>query len=281
MKVHIAALIFLLVYTSTCYTVAQDTELEIEGGVKIGDVTTTPEPGTIRWTGSDFEGWNGQKWISLTVGTLYEDAVTDYDNNSYKTVKIGSQVWMAENLRVAHYNDGTPITNITDSTSWADATTGAWCWYNNDSSLETPYGKLYNWYAVNNDTSLGLCPSGWHVASRAEIDSLFETINSAYFPDMDNTAGGEMKEQGYGHWAPPNFMATNASGFTGLPGGRRSSDLGNFDFDLLFTWGYWWTITEVNSDYAYIFGLENVSPVLLHGGGLIKRHGFTVRCIKD
>lgn len=175
MKTYIIKLIYMSCLASSTYSFGQEIQVEIEGAVTIGDATTDPAPGTIRWTGTDFEGWDGEEWISLTKGTIYEDPVLDYDNNSYKTIKIGSQIWMAENLRVAHYKDGSPITNITDSTSWADSEEGAWCWYENDISYETPYGKLYNFHAV--DTAIGLCPEGWHVPTLADIQDLFDFLN--------------------------------------------------------------------------------------------------------
>ncbi len=101
---------------------------------------------------------------------MLNKSITDIDGNLYKTVNIGNQQWMAENLKVTRYNDGTAIQNIPDNTKWSNLTTGAWTYYNNDGANNTKYGKLYNWYAVS-ETSNGnknVCPTGWHVPADAE-----------------------------------------------------------------------------------------------------------------
>ncbi len=138
--------------------------------------------------------------------------VWDYDGNAYDTVMIGTQVWLKENLRVTHYNNGDLIPNITGNTEWAATATGARCYYNNDSASYDPvYGVLYNWYAVSD--SRHLCPAGWHVSGNAEWQAAENYLGG------DVIAGGKMKEEGTLHWLSPNTGATNASRFTGLPGG--------------------------------------------------------------
>lgn len=171
-------------------------------------------------------------------GTIYDK--TDADNNgstgkmnyrgyTYKVVRIGTQWWMAENLRTTTYNDGTAIPNVKDSQEWMSLTTeetGAWCDYDNSSAIGAVYGKLYNWYAV---AAGNLAPPGWHVPSDDDWKQLemFLGLSQAeadtyglYRGSADNI-GGKLKEAGVQHWVAPNAGATNESGFTVLPGGYR------------------------------------------------------------
>jgi uncharacterized protein (TIGR02145 family) len=244
-------------------------KLEIEGAITIGNAEeTSPKPGTIRWTGTDLKGWNGTKWISLTTGIAFAREVTDIDGHVYPTIIIGTQEWMAENLRTSKYQDGSVIPLVTNNTSWSSLNNGAYCWYDNDNKYEHPYGKLYNWYTV--EDSKGLCPSGWHVPSHAEWTTLTDFLGGL------GTAGGLMKEGGSAHWDFPNTKATNASGFTGLPGGLRYT---GGSFGSLGTYGYWWSSIEVDSDAWY--------RVLDHITGECssqkndKTFGFSVRCVHD
>jgi uncharacterized protein (TIGR02145 family) len=131
----------------------------------------------------------------------------------YASIKIGSQVVMKKNLNVSHYRNGDRIPQVKGPDKWAALTTGAWCWYNNDSANGAVYGKLYNWYAVNDPR--GLAPEGWHIPSDAEWTTLTTFLGG------EGVAGGKMKERGITHWIYPNTDATNSSGFTGLPGGVR------------------------------------------------------------
>lgn len=193
--------------------------------------------------------------------------VTDIDGNVYHTVKIGTQTWMVENLKVTKYNDGSSIPNVTDNKAWNNITTPGYCWYNNDVVNKNIYGALYNWNAVNTGK---LCPLGWHVPSKTEWDKF----------DTDN-ADVQLKEIGTVHWKGPND-ATNETGFTALPGGER--DL-NGVFWYLGESGSWWSTTEMNPlGYDAIFseilnydqhGLGNGYPEKLGN------RGFSVRCIKD
>ena len=139
--------------------------------------------------------------------------VTDYDGNVYQTVKIGSQIWMVGNLKVAHYNNGDSIPNVTDQNTWNGLTTGVLCACNNDQSNVKTYGYLYNYYVISDPR--GICPSGWHVPSLAEWQTLSQSCGG------DAMAGGALKETGTTHWDAPNTGATNSSGFTALPGGGR------------------------------------------------------------
>jgi len=144
----------------------------------------------------------------LTYGT-----VVDRDGNEYKTIVIGTQTWMAENLRTTMYNDGSDIPLVTDNTEWSVLTTPAYCNYNNSTNLDTigTYGRLYNGYAVSKD----ICPTGWHVPNGDDWAILMQSLTSEEF------AGGKMKEAGTTHWYDPNYYANNESGFTALPAGWR------------------------------------------------------------
>jgi uncharacterized protein (TIGR02145 family) len=195
--------------------------------------------------------------------------VTDYDGNVYDTVVIGPQVWLKENLKVTHYSDGADIPNVADNTSWAALTTGARCYYANDSSAnDSVYGALYNWYAVNN--SGNICPEGWHASTYGEWTAA-ETFLGGI-----SVAGGKMKESGTLHWNNPNTGADNSSGFTGLPGGFRDQA---GTFQTIHENGLWWTSTGSGSSawslyFWYLFaGVDaNAAP---------KKFGMSVRCVKD
>lgn len=240
--------------------------LEIEGAIKIGiSEAASPAPGTIQWKHADLLVWNGSKWISLTKG----QALIDIDGNVYQTVKIGGKEWMAENLRTSKFRDGTSIPQITDNTLWANTTSSAWCWYNNDNPFEKPYGKLYNGYAVND--SRGLCPVGWDVPTNAEW-----TIMTDLFGGL-NFAGGPLKKEGTIHWESPNTGATNESGFYGLPGGSRFS---NGSFFLIRQFGFWWSGTEVDSEVAWFHGLL-YNDVIVNRNSFNKKYGLSVRCVKN
>lgn len=160
-------------------------------------------------------------------------------------VTICSQTWATRNLGVTTYSDGTVIPQVTDQTQWANLTTGAWCYYNNDPANDAVYGKLYNWYAaagIYDAASLAnpalrkkLAPTGWHVPTDAEWTTLTTCLGGI------TIAGGKMKETGTAHWQSPNQDATNSSGFTGLPGGYRFS-YGSFNF--IGNYGFWWSSSE-------------------------------------
>lgn len=134
---------------------------------------------------------------------LFSQTVTDIDGNSYNTVAIGGVEWMAENLNVSHYKNGDVIPQITDNTQWANATTGAWCYFNNSTANGTVYGKLYNFYAVTD--SRGLVPDGWEIPSEIVCASMF-TLFDANYPTnpFNNAVGIHLKEAGTTHWNAPN-----------------------------------------------------------------------------
>ncbi len=189
--------------------------------------------------------------------------------NTCEEIQIGSQIWMCKNLDVDHYRNGDPIPEVKDKNEWANLKTGAWCYYYNDPAMGAIYGKLYNWYAVN-DTR-GLAPDGWHVASDAEWTTLTSYLGG------ENVAGGKLKETGISHWQTPNTGATNESGFSALPGGWRDRGSGSF---YGVGGGSWWSATEDSSAYAWSRYL-NSHDADLYRYDLNMDYGFSVRCVRD
>lgn len=197
------------------------------------------------------------------------NTVTDYDGNVYKTVAIGTQIWMAENLKTTHYRKGEIIPGITDDTQWSNLTSDAFCNYNNNAKNAKKYGLLYNWYAAAD--SLNICPAGWHVPTVNEWKKL-----EAYLGGV-GLAGGKMKEAGTKHWMKPNTKADNSSGFTGLPGGFRNT---NGTFDAIGNNGQFWSSTMFSVTSAWHRNMYyNVGFVDNVYG--YKTDGFSVRCMKD
>lgn len=187
--------------------------------------------------------------------------VTDIDGNVYNAVTIGTQVWMASNLKTLRYNDGAMISN-------APAASGSYFFYNNNPDNKITYGALYNWYAVNTGK---LCPTGWHIPTDDEWTILTDFLGI-------DVAGGKLKEKGTTHWNAPNEGATNETGFTALPGGLRAY----FDgaYYTMGDVGNWWSSTAESTTHAWRRAMSydgtNVSPSYQR-----KENGFSVRCIKD
>ncbi len=223
-------------------------------------------------------------YATTSAGTFYGNKLTFYTTSSTggtggtgdTTVTIGTQVLMNKNLNVATYRNGDLIPQVTDSAQWSNLTTGAWCYYNNDPILGAIYGKLYNWYAINDPR--GLAPIGWHIPSATE----WETLNT--FLGGYGVSGGKLKEAGTVHWQSPNTGAANSSKFTALPGGARHS-IGSFQLKGYI--GYWWSSTQFSGSlswYRYLYYSYNYQPVGNYAWGPAgnpKGYGFSVRCIKD
>jgi uncharacterized protein (TIGR02145 family) len=195
--------------------------------------------------------------------------VTDIDGNSYKTVRIGDQIWMGENLKTTRYSDGTEIQIITDATTWNGLKTGAYCWYKNDGSLyRDTYGAIYNGYAAGNDM---ICPAGWHVPEKDDWLKLRE------FNGDSIKGGGKLKEAGTVHWLTPNKEADNSTNFTALPAGMRYFE-GSFASLSTFT-GIWSSTGTGTKDLWYMSLYYGDAAFTM--GHISKNHGFSVRCIKD
>jgi uncharacterized protein (TIGR02145 family) len=226
------------------------------------DLIASPATGLVIFntTTDGLEIKSSTGWISLKTSS---DAVF------LPTIVIGTQHWTEKNLEVVTYRNGDVIPQVTDATAWAALTTGAWCYYNNDVANGAIYGKLYNWYAVN-DTR-GLAPTGWHVPTDAEWTILTDKLGGA------SVAGGKMKSVGTTIWTTPNTSATNESGFSGFAGGSRG---GNGFFSSIGNFGYWWSSSEYNTTHAFIRYLN-------YGGGNAvsttgsKKGSYYVRCLRD
>lgn len=202
-------------------------------------------------------------------------------NAIIETVAICNQIWTTKNLDVTTYSDGTPIPQVTDPTAWANLTTGAWCYYNNDSANGATYGKLYNGYAVAgiyNATALNnvalrkqLAPIGYHIPNDFEWTTLTNCLGG------EAVAGGKMKEIGTLHWKSPNTAAINSSGFKGLPGGYRNM-VGTFG-NLIYNGG-WWS-SPYNDGILVGTHLLNYDNGIVNNYDQYKSSGYSVRCLKD
>jgi uncharacterized protein (TIGR02145 family) len=249
----------------------------------------TALPSGERYSGSFFEiGSLATWWTSTSVNTLFANRVKVQNSSidmgfpttrtkdvgmSVRLLKeyvvIGTQKWTNRNLNVSTYRNGVTIPQVTDLTTWAGLTTGAWCYYNNDPTTEATYGKLYNWYAVND--SRGLAPLGYHVPSDTEWTTLITYLGG------ELVAGGKMKETGISHWISPNAEGTNESAFTGLPSGQRQSPGA---FIGITSDCSWWSSSEYDATTAWSYALS-------YSGGFVDRYayekpsGFSIRLIKE
>jgi uncharacterized protein (TIGR02145 family) len=181
------------------------------------------------------------------------------------SVTLCDQTWMTKNLDVTTYRNGDPIPEVTNATQWANLTTGAWCYYNNDPAMGAIYGKLYNWYSVNDPRRLA--PTGWHVPSDAEWTTLTDCLGGVPI------AGGKMKAIGTTTWVTPNTAATNSSGWTGLPGGFRFN---TGSFHDVGTYGFWWSSSN-NAWSRHLFYTSGI----IYSSFFTKLYGFSFRCLKD
>jgi uncharacterized protein (TIGR02145 family) len=200
-----------------------------------------------------------------TYGTM-----TDQQGNSYKTIVIGNQEWMAENLKTSIYRNGESIaTNLTNA-EWENTINtqiGAWAFYNNDSQYDCPYGKLYNGYAVADPRHV--CPTGWHEPTETELSSLTNYLGGG------DIACGKMKSTGVHYWNSPNTFATNESGFSGLPGGHRKYN-GYYEIG---EYCYLWSPTDYDGWSWHLnlsYGSGSSMQYATH-----KYRGFSVRCLRD
>ncbi len=218
--------------------------------------------------------------------------VQDIDGNTYKTVQIGSQIWMAENLRVTKYNNGNAIPTGLNNTDWENTTSGAYAIYNNDNNMLEAYGALYNWYAVVD--ARGLCPAGWSVPSDAAFGQLVTYVTGKGFPNtnpsLPNGAGNALKScRQVGHhnsdcntsehprWdSDGTHSGFDEFGFSALPGGHRTNE----GFIYIGGFGNWWSHSESSATSAWFRFMSN-------GDGNVRRHstnkmlGFSVRCVRE
>jgi uncharacterized protein (TIGR02145 family) len=199
----------------------------------------------------------------------YTGTVTDYDNNVYGTVTIGTQIWMVANLKTTKYNDGTSIPLVTNGASWIALSTPGYCWYNNDITNKETYGAMYNYYVVDPAINGGknVCPVGWHVPTDDQWNSI----------SLATGAADKLKESGTAHWISPNTGATNETGFTALPAGNRGS---NGEFDGIGSSVSFWTSNEyeINSAWDRFISSSNSDVHRQYYG---KRNGISIRCLKN
>jgi uncharacterized protein (TIGR02145 family) len=198
-------------------------------------------------------------------------SVTDFDGNTYKTIKIGDQTWMAENLRVTHYRNGDGLPNIKDTTQWANQTEGAWCNYNNTEDLTAiaTYGRLYNWFVTQNPGNIA--PSGWRVADIIDWQILIDGLGG------DTIASRHLKENGILNWDGPND-ADNSSGFTALAGNWRYFK-GGYPV-APSNYGAFWTLSiysQLSAPFLYLYSRD----ANIYKGMNFKVIGYSIRCIKE
>lgn len=213
--------------------------------------------------------------------TVYGNGTTDIDNNNYTTVIIGNQEWMAENLKTIRFSNGDTITHLETSNDWIQSTSPAWCFYDNESNNNSEFGKLYNWYAVNDNRKI--CPTGWRLPS---INDYLQLIN---YIDSDgtlsgNNAGSKLKTKGNqnsnnGLWISDNSDATNAYSFSAKPSGKRNYQFGANFFTKYYNASFW-TSTESDANNAVYMSLYHDSQVI-DTVEINKSMGVCIRCIKN
>jgi uncharacterized protein (TIGR02145 family) len=201
--------------------------------------------------------------------TLSKMLLKDADGNYYRYVTIGSQVWMADNLKTTRFRDSSAIALVDGYSSWSNLITPGVCWYNNDEeSFKKSYGALYNWATVSSGK---LCPTGWHIPSDSEWKILVDRLGG------ETEAGGKLKETSTLNWKIPNTDATNETAFNALPGGSRSS---NGEFGNMNSYGNWWSSTSATGNVAYYrylyFGNGTATKSFIS-----QKYGLSVRCVKN
>lgn len=204
--------------------------------------------------------------VLLLLGFNTQAQVKAQDGKTYGTAKIGDQLWTTENLNVSTYRNGDIIPQVQDSVAWAYLTTGAWCYYENKTANGTKYGKLYNWYAVNDPR--GLAPEGWHVPTEEE---LMQLMNKFTADKMKSGSGWDEDVK------IKNNKDANSTGFSALPAGCRYENGRFVDIGLM---GIWWSSSEVDNSRShsrYLTKADYFSSSL----SADKKRGSSVRCIKD
>jgi uncharacterized protein (TIGR02145 family) len=222
---------------------------------------------------------NEEQFTTTNTGNI--GTVNDIDGNTYPTVIIGKQEWMAEDLRVTHYPNGDAIPHITDNTAWGNLkdnnTDDAYSFYNNDNTKD--YGVLYTYASAiadnwtrDNTSGQGICPNGWSLPTDTDWTTLTDYLGGS------SVAGGKMKETGTTYWKDPNTGATNSSGFTARPSGYRNTFNGSFN--NIGNFGYWWSSTGSTSTDAFYRNLNYINAIASRINNN-KSNGFCVRCIRD
>lgn len=207
--------------------------------------------------------------FSLISYSQSNETVTDIDGNVYKTVKIGNDTWMAENLAVTRYNDGTPILNIKNADGWIVNLEPAYRWYNNDSIKFKLLGALYNWYAIETQK---LCPKGWHVATDKDWSQL------VWLAGGDKIAGTKLRTTGTKLWSNSAYQGEDIFGFGALPAGFLHDFTGNSS--AKGEYASFWTADQYSRAFGWGRSIHISSPeVRRFNDG--KKGGFSVRCVKN
>jgi uncharacterized protein (TIGR02145 family) len=280
-------------YSVTCWgNVTADAGAAISARGACWSTSPNPTTANSKSTATAGTGQFSTSVTGLTMGTKYyircyatnstgtsygsqlsfTTLLTDVSGNIYHTVTIGTQVWMAENLKTSKFRDGKIISKVTDPASWANLTAGAYCSYDKSTADSIAYGNLYNWSAVHD--ARYLAPTGWHIPTKAEVLTLINYLGG------QSVAGDKLKESENLHWSGNYALATNSSSFTALPGGFISTKNGVYGFYNLGVIGQWWTSGEVDTNNAWSWSLDNsTSQAAINSGS--KQAGYSVRCIKD
>lgn len=209
------------------------------------------------------------RYLIILLLAACSSNVSDIDGNEYRTVRIGEQTWMAENLRTTRFRDGSPIPQVPDQAEWAALRSGAWASYDNNALNIGLYGILYNGFAVSD--ARGVCPDGWKLPSATDWSTLIAHLGG------DSEAGGKLKSTGTALWTKPNASATDESGFGGLPGGYRFR---NGMFDHLASGGYWWSSTAPTDSTLAYRALHYDYADVLNGSAPLST-GYSVRCVLE
>ena len=219
---------------------------------------------------------------SIQITVIWGDICKDIDGNVYKAVKIGDQIWMAENLRVTHYQNGDEIQKITNGNEWSSKSSGAYCVYQNNDAYIDDYGLLYNWFTIKD--SRKIAPRGWHVPTDEEWKKLEiylgmdkQEANAEYWRGH-GIIDGKIKEIGTAHWVQTDASVTNETGFTALPGGYRDGDTGNYQY--LRIGADFWSATEYDNISAW-HRIMNYGNTGFHRHYSLKQYGHSIRCVKD
>jgi uncharacterized protein (TIGR02145 family) len=204
------------------------------------------------------------------------------EGNTYSIVNIGTQVWMAENMKATRYNNNTPIANVTSDAAWAVLGTPAYCWFNNDIANKNVYGAMYNWYTIRDGN---VCPTtGWHVPTDDEYATLelYLGMTSGSLPGQVWAWGWRGTDQGAQMKSTTGWASgengTNTSGFSALPGGYRFAE--NGAFNDLGNLTYWWTSTEADLNISTYRRLDGVNSGVFRGS-VQQEGGKYIRCVKN
>ena len=254
--------------------------------VEVTEGTPVPVPGDLQLYAQPIQEAGNINEILPTIN--------DVDGNAYNITALGNQTWMSENLKTTKYNDGTPITGITDDASWSSLKDPAFCWYSNNGGIRDFYGALYNWHAVKTEK---LCPSGWHIPTDAEWTELEIYLQNNDFnydgtidADLDRETKNKIAKSlaSESHWAEssvkgsignPDYQAYRNKGrFSALPSGYRNATDGSFD-GVTFS-GYWWSSTENDDGKAWIRSMNEIDCAVGRANPG-KTGGFSIRCVKN